>query len=65
MAARNSATNPADGLPAFLGLLWSCAFGVVAALMAPHLCRPSKRYRTDTPPPWKNQDDTHKFTGTH
>jgi hypothetical protein len=62
MAARNSAANPADGLPAFLGLVWSCAFGTVAALLAPHLCRPAKRYGTDTAPRWESQDDTHKFT---
>lgn len=64
MELHNSATDPADGLPAFIGLLWSCAFGAVAALMAPHLCRPPKRYRTEpTPPPWKTPNgDTHKFT---
>jgi hypothetical protein len=65
MAVRNSATDPTDGLPAFVGLLWSCAFGAVAALMAPHFCRPVNRYRDEPPaPPWKNQDgDTHNFTG--
>jgi len=62
MAVRNSATNPADGLPAFVGLLWSCAFGAVAALMAPHFCRPVNRRRDERPaPPWENQDgDSHK-----
>ena len=65
MAVRNSATDPADGLPAFVGLPWSCAFGAVAALMAPHVCKPANRYRDERPtPPWENQDaDTHKLTG--
>lgn len=56
MAIRNSATDPADGLPAFVGLLWSCAFGAVAALMAPHFLRSTNRYREErSAPPWENE----------